>query len=168
MSMGVSTNLYAFLGVLGCIFAPLLGTLSDKYAGRVGNETVARRRLMFVAPACGLLGMACLLLGIHSLAITILACVFFAMYWQGMPAQVTGYMGFCVRPEFPEDLGSGHIDYHGHRPCTGQLSGREIVCRVRQLSGVVYYGAGYVRPFGFLLPSRCPRRSGEMEQRSDG
>ena len=126
MSMDLSTNLYAFLGVLGCIFAPLLGTLSDKYAGSVGNETIARRRLMFVAPACGLLGMACLLLGLHSIAITILACVFFAMYWQGMPAQVTGYMGSIFGPSFPKIWGLATLIIMGIGPALGSYLGARL------------------------------------------
>ena len=167
MSMGVSTNLYAFLGVLGCIFAPLLGTLSDKYAGRVGNETVARRRLMFVAPACGLLGMACLLLGIHSLAITILACVFFAMYWQGMPAQVTGYMGSVFGPSFPKIWGLATLIIMGIGPALGSYLGARLYVvfgsyRVSFIMALVMFGLSAF--FALTLPKKIR----EMEQRSDG
>ena len=127
LSMGTSTNLYAFVGLLGCVFAPLLGTFSDKYAGRVGDETKARRILMFFAAASGVLGMICLLAGKTSIFITIVACIFLAAYWQGMPGQVTGYMGSIFGRSFPKSLGTRHSDHYGYRTCSRKLPGSQII-----------------------------------------
>ena len=126
LSMGTSTNLYAFVGLLGCVFAPLLGTFSDKYAGRVGDETKARRILMFFAAASGVLGMICLLAGKTSIFITIVACIFFAAYWQGMPGQVTGYMGSIFGRSFPKIWGLATLIIMGIGPAVGSYLGAKL------------------------------------------
>ena len=126
LSMGTSTNLYAFVGLLGCVFAPLLGTFSDKYAGRVGDETKARRILMFFAAASGVLGMICLLAGKTSIFITIVACIFFAAYWQGMPGQVTGYMGSIFGRSFPKIWGLATLIILGIGPAVGSYLGAKL------------------------------------------
>lgn len=126
LSMSTSTNLYAFIGLLGCVFAPLLGTISDKYAGSLGDETMARRRLMFVAAAAGVIGMVCLLLGVGSLALLIMACLFFAIYWQGMPGQVTGYMGSIFGRSFPRIWGLATLIIMGIGPACGSFLGAKL------------------------------------------
>ena len=116
---------------------------------------------------CGLLGMACLLLGIHSLAITILACVFFAMYWQGMPAQVTGYMGSAFGPSFPKIWGLATLIIMGIGPALGSYLGARLYVvfgsyRVSFIMALVMFGLSAF--FALTLPKKIR----EMEQRSDG
>ncbi len=126
MPMETSTNLYAFIGLLGCIFAPALGAFSDKYAAKKGNETKARSTLMFYAALGGVIGMLCLLAGKTSIIISVLACIFFAAYWQGMPGQVTGYMGSVFGKSFPQIWGLSTLIIMGIGPAVGSFLGAKL------------------------------------------
>jgi MFS transporter, OFA family, oxalate/formate antiporter len=127
LSLATSTNLYAIIGVLGIIFGPLLGGLSDKYASKLGDETKARKILMFVAPVLGLLAMLFLLAGKYSMVFSAIAVILFPMYWMLEPGQVTGYMGsYFGRKSFPKIWGLATLIIMGVGPATGSYLGAKL------------------------------------------
>ncbi len=123
-SLSTATNLYALIGVLGIILGPLMGALSDKYAVKVGSETDARKQLMSIAAGMGVIAMMFLLAGQTSLALAVLACIFFPVYWMLEPGQVTGYMGSIFgRKSFPKIWGLATLIIMGVGPAAGSYLG---------------------------------------------
>jgi MFS family permease len=94
MDLATATNLYIVIGIAGIFTMPLLGKLSDNLVDKLGDETKARKAMLIVAPAMGIL--ACLFLlasGAGSFAIGVVACVLFAIYWAIEPGGCAGYAG---------------------------------------------------------------------------
>lgn len=127
LSMSTSTNLYAFIGFLGIIFAPTLGAFSDRYAQKLGDEAAARRNLMIIAPSVGIVAMLFLINGESGLALSIIAAVLFPVYWMMMPAQVTGYIGAIFgRASFPQIWGLATLIIMGIGPAAGSYLGAKL------------------------------------------
>jgi MFS transporter, OFA family, oxalate/formate antiporter len=122
-SLGTATNLYVIIGVLGIFFGPIFGALSDKYASKIGSETIARKNLMAISAFMGVLAMTLLLIGLSSLALSVLACIFFPIYWMLEPGQVTGYMGSIFGRSFPKIWGLATLIIMGIGPATGSYLG---------------------------------------------
>jgi MFS family permease len=94
MDLATATNLYIFIGISGIFTMPILGKVADMLVVKLGSEPKARKVMLIVAPAIGVL--ACLVLlasGAGSFAIGVFACVFFAIYWAIEPGGCAGYAG---------------------------------------------------------------------------
>lgn len=94
MDLATATNLFIVIGIAGIFTMPLLGKLSDNLVDKLDDETKARKAMLIVAPAVGIL--ACLFLlasGAGSFAIGVVACVLFAIYWAIEPGGCAGYAG---------------------------------------------------------------------------
>lgn len=94
MSLDLATNLYVVIGVCGIFTMPIMGIISDKLVGIMGNETKARKTMLIFAPLVG--AVACILLlamGPSSVALGGGICFLFAIYWAIEPGGVVGYAG---------------------------------------------------------------------------
>lgn len=127
LSLSTSTNLYALIGFLGIILAPTLGALSDKYAQSLGDEAAARRNLMMIAPAVGVVAMLFLISGKSGFTLSLVAAILFPVYWMMMPAQVTGYIGAIFgRASFPQIWGLATLIIMGVGPAAGSYLGAKL------------------------------------------
>lgn len=94
LDLATATNLYIFIGISGIFTMPLMGKFADYLVGKLGEETKARKLMLIIAPAVGV--VACLTLlasGSGSFAIGVVACVLFAIYWAIEPGGCAGYAG---------------------------------------------------------------------------
>ena len=89
-----ATNLYVIIGVCGIFTMPVLGRVCDAFVKKVGNEAKGRKYSLIFAPACGIVGCACLLnMTADTMWLGVIACVIFAFYWAIEPGGVAGYAG---------------------------------------------------------------------------
>nr|WP_272507370.1 MFS transporter [Clostridium aestuarii] len=93
LSLSTATNLYVIIGIVGIFTMPVMGIVSDKVVKKLNNEIKARKIMLIFAPAVGLLACALLLNTSKSLAVGVIACVCFAIYWAIEPGGVAGYAG---------------------------------------------------------------------------
>lgn len=90
---------YMLIGVFGLFTMPISGKLSDKLVVKEGNERVARRKMLIISPACGVIGGILMILGptvvggTAGLVITVIATIFLATYWAITPGGCAGYAG---------------------------------------------------------------------------
>lgn len=90
-----AANMYMVIGFCGIFTMPLLGALADKVVVIMGNEPKGRKTMLFCAPLVG--AVAVLLLFVQestgALAVGVIACVLFAIYWAVVPGGTVGYVG---------------------------------------------------------------------------
>ena len=91
-----SANMYMVIGFCGIFTMPILGAVADKVVKAVGNEPVGRKIMLFAAPVVGLIAVLLLFAQAAaggSLAIGVISCVLFSIYWAVVPGCVVGYVG---------------------------------------------------------------------------
>ena len=91
-----SANMYMVIGFCGIFTMPILGAVADKVVKAVGNEPKGRKTMLFLAPLVGVVAVLLLFAQAAaggSIAIGVIACVLFAIYWAVVPGGVVGYVG---------------------------------------------------------------------------
>lgn len=91
LDLDTASNIYLIIGVVGIFSMPLTGKLSDRLVKSFGNERKARKVMLIIGPACGVVGVALLLT--KSLALCIISMIFLAIYWGIEPGGCAGYAG---------------------------------------------------------------------------
>jgi MFS transporter, OFA family, oxalate/formate antiporter len=93
MSLSTATNLYIIIGLAGIFTMPIMGKIADKAVGKFNNEAKARKIMIIIAPAIGIVACGLLFLTKVSIIFGIIACILFATYWAIEPGGVAGYAG---------------------------------------------------------------------------
>jgi OFA family oxalate/formate antiporter-like MFS transporter len=93
MSLNKAVNLYAAVGMFGIFLSPTMGLVGDSIVSAVGREVLGRKIVLISTAACAALACLCLLATGRSLAIGIVSCLLFAIYWVVTPGGVVGYAG---------------------------------------------------------------------------
>jgi MFS family permease len=93
MSLNTATNLYVVIGLVGIFSMPIMGRAADKLVQKYGVEAKARKYMLILAPALGILACLLLLFGKSMIPVEVVACVLFATYWAIEPGGAAGYAG---------------------------------------------------------------------------
>ncbi|MEW8978102.1 MAG: MFS transporter [Symbiobacterium sp.] len=120
----MATNLYVAIGLAGIVTMPVMGIVADKLVSRVGDEIRARKNMLIFAPAMGIL--ACLLLmgSGRSMALAVISCILFAIYWAIEPGGVAGYVGAVYgNKSMGKIWGLGTLIVMGIGPAVGSFMG---------------------------------------------
>ncbi len=95
LEASTAANMYMVIGFCGIFTMPLLGALADKVVVWSGNEPKGRKTMLFGAPLVGAIAVALLFVqeSTGALAVGVIACVLFAIYWAVVPGGTVGYVG---------------------------------------------------------------------------
>jgi len=95
LNLSTATNLYVAIGIAGIFTMPIMGMVADKLVASLKNEPKARKTMLIIAPAVGVVACGLLMISAKSIALGIVACILFAVYWAVEPGGVAGYVG-CI------------------------------------------------------------------------
>jgi MFS transporter, OFA family, oxalate/formate antiporter len=125
MALTSATNLYIAVGVVGIFSMPLMGIVADRVVKRVNNEARGRKIMLIFGPATGIIACVFLLLQTPStLALGLIACFIFAVYWAIVPGGVVGYTGAVYgRKTLGKIWGLATLIVMGIGPFVGPLVG---------------------------------------------
>ncbi|WP_147820143.1 MFS transporter [Salidesulfovibrio onnuriiensis] len=94
ISLNKATNLYVTIGVVGIFSMPIMGIIADKVVQASKCESQGRKRMLIFGPLTGAAACALLLFQTAtSMALGVVACFIFAVYWAVVPGGVVGYTG---------------------------------------------------------------------------
>lgn len=93
LSLNTATNLYVAIGIAGIFTMPLMGIVADRVVKKSSCEQEGRKRVLVIAPLCGIVACILLLLTGKSLLAGAVSCIIFAIYWAIEPGGVAGYAG---------------------------------------------------------------------------
>jgi MFS family permease len=91
LTLDTASNIYLIIGIAGIFAMPLTGRFSDVLVKKFANERKARKLMLIIGPACGVIGVILLLT--KSVPLCIVAMLFFAVYWGIEPGGCAGYAG---------------------------------------------------------------------------
>lgn len=91
LSLDTASNIYLIIGIVGIFSMPITGKISDNLVKKYGNERKARKIMLVVGPACGIVGVILLLT--QNLTLCIISMFFLAIYWGIEPGGCAGYAG---------------------------------------------------------------------------
>jgi MFS family permease len=119
-----AANMYLAIGVFGLLTMPTMGLVSDWVVGKMGHEPKARKTMIIIAPAFGIVGALLLRMSSAGMAMCVIACVFFAVYWAIEPGGVAGYVASLFGgPNFGKIWGMGTVVVMSIGPATGSFLG---------------------------------------------
>jgi MFS transporter, OFA family, oxalate/formate antiporter len=167
MDLATATNLYIYIGIAGILSMPLFGKVADLLVGKLGNETKARKIMLILAPAVGV--VACLLLlesGAGSFSIGVSACVLFAIYWAIEPGGCAGYAGSIYgRKSLGRIWGLATLIVMGIGPALGTYAGSALGAGGSYVPSVRFALAAFAvsAAAAFFLPLRATEPKEALE-----
>ncbi|HEY8345972.1 MAG TPA: MFS transporter [Symbiobacteriaceae bacterium] len=119
-----ATNLYVTIGIAGIFTMPLMGIVADRVVSRLGDEIKARKLMLVFAPAMGIIACLFLFGSARSMAMAVIACILFAIYWAIEPGGVAGYVGSVYgNKSMGKIWGLGTLIVMGIGPAVGSFMG---------------------------------------------
>ena len=166
-----ATNLYVAIGCAGIITMPVMGVVADKLVAKIGDEISARKRMLIFAPAMGILACLFLFGSAQSMALAVIACILFAIYWAIEPGGVAGYVGAVYgNKSMGKIWGLGTLIVMGIGPAVGSFMGGFLY----DISGsyrnsVLFALCSYIVSvvFAILLPRAAGAKEAKQEVKQE-
>ena len=150
---------YMVIGLAGLFTMPLTGKFSDNLVAKMGDERIARRWIIVIAPALGIIG--CLLGMTGNIVIVCLGMIVLACYWGMEPG---GAAGYCATnfggPNFGAIWGMCTLVCMAIGPSLGTIIGAVAPSATGNPMSTIYFGLGmFAISFicGLLLPKEAPK-----------
>ena len=157
LSLNTASNIYIVIGIAGIFAMPITGRFSDGLVKKLGNERKARRIMLLIAPACGIIGVVLCLT--KSVALCCIAMVILAIYWGIEPGGCAGYAGTVYGGKtYGRIWGLATLITMGIGPSCGTFFGAFFkdhfgTFKVSLIFALCAYIVSFL--FAFSLPNKC-------------
>ena len=148
--------IYMLIGLAGIFAMPLTGKFSDNLVRKMGDERRARKIMLVIAPACGIIG--CLLALTGNIPLVCLGMIILAIYWGIEPGGAAGYAGTVFGgASLGKIWGLATLIIMGIGPSFGTFMGAFLPNATGIQSSTLFFGMGaFVVSLlcGALLPTK--------------
>lgn len=151
--------IYMVIGLAGLFTMPLTGSFSDWLVKKMGDERAARKWILVIAPACGIIG--CLLAMSGNIVLIVVGMIILACYWGMEPGGAAGYAGTVFGGKSLGAIwGLATLIVMGIGPSLGTFMGAFLPNATGNPMSTIYFGLfafAVSLVCGFLLPATAPK-----------
>jgi len=156
MNLDNAVNLYSLIGFFGVFSMPLMGIVADRMVQISGQEARGRKMALIAGTLTGVVACFTLLCAGGFMAIGILSCLLFAVYWALIPGAVVGYAGILYgQQSLGRIWGLATLVCMGLGPASGSFLGgaiRDLTGSYRASIAFAMCAFAAATVFAFTLP----------------